>query len=189
MTGRSYLISANQLTVVTPGGYSFAEFRDVNAMGWILGNAGHSVEPYSRAFVLVPDPCSGDFDLDSVVNSADLGVLLGAWGGCSGTGYCQGDLDFSGAVDSADMGILLGQWGDCGYAEATQLACLASACASPPSESKLIAGNESLDAGVQYVGFASVAQLIEWLDSANELDAIVVGELLESVIESIGGNS
>ncbi|MFO0829821.1 MAG: dockerin type I repeat-containing protein [Phycisphaerales bacterium] len=49
----------------------------------------------------------GDLDGDGVVNSIDLGLLLGAWGRCAS---CAADLDGDGVVGSADLAILLGAW-------------------------------------------------------------------------------
>ena len=49
---------------------------------------------------------SPDLNADGIVNGADLGVLLGHWGG-SGVGDINGD----GVVNGADLGILLGHWG------------------------------------------------------------------------------
>lgn len=50
------------------------------------------------------------FDLndDGVVNGADLGLLLGAWGPCGAV--CPADFDCDGDVDGADLGQLLGAW-------------------------------------------------------------------------------
>lgn len=53
-------------------------------------------------------PTPGDLTLDGSVNSADLAILLGAWGPCSG---CIADIDGSGQVDANDLAILLGHWG------------------------------------------------------------------------------
>ncbi len=50
----------------------------------------------------------GDLDCDGDVDGADLGVMLGAWGSCSG---CAADIDNSGVVDGADLGSLLSNWG------------------------------------------------------------------------------
>lgn len=47
-----------------------------------------------------------DLNGDGVVDGADLGLLLGAWGQPGGTA----DLDDSGLVDGADLGLLLGSW-------------------------------------------------------------------------------
>lgn len=54
-----------------------------------------------------PPPVFGDLNGDGVVNGADLGLLLGAWGSCPG---CPADLNGDGIVDGADLGILLSTW-------------------------------------------------------------------------------
>ncbi len=56
----------------------------------------------------VAAPCVGDFDGNGTVDGADLGVLLGNWGGTGGA-----DLNGDGTVDGADLGVLLGNWGGC----------------------------------------------------------------------------
>ncbi len=55
--------------------------------------------------------CIGDLNVDGVVNGADLAILLGAWGACTG---CPADLNTDGLVNGADLAILLGAWGNCG---------------------------------------------------------------------------
>ena len=47
-----------------------------------------------------------DLNDDGVVDGADLGILLGAWGG----DYPPADLNADGVIDGADLGILLGAW-------------------------------------------------------------------------------
>ncbi|MCA9284170.1 MAG: hypothetical protein KDA22_03075 [Phycisphaerales bacterium] len=56
-----------------------------------------------------PVPCPADLDANDMVDGADLGILLGAWGTKG-----PGDLDGNGTVDGADLGLLLGAWGECG---------------------------------------------------------------------------
>jgi hypothetical protein len=56
----------------------------------------------------IEPPCPGDLSGDATVDGADLGLLLGNWGG-SGTGDLNGDT----VVDGADLGLLLGAWGSC----------------------------------------------------------------------------
>ena len=57
------------------------------------------------------DPsCFADVNEDGVVDGADFGLLLSAWGACAG---CPEDLDGSGTVDGADVGLLLSAWGAC----------------------------------------------------------------------------
>ncbi len=48
-----------------------------------------------------------DLNGDGVVDGADLGILLGAWG----TSDAGADLNHDGTVDGADLGVLLGAWG------------------------------------------------------------------------------
>ena len=59
-----------------------------------------------------PDCCPADLNCDGVVNGADLGLMLGAWGVC-GKGPCIADLNDDGHVNGADLGLLLGGWGVC----------------------------------------------------------------------------
>lgn len=55
------------------------------------------------------DDCRADLNCYSGVGSADLGLLLGAWG----TDLPSYDLDGDGTVGGSDIGILVGQWGVC----------------------------------------------------------------------------
>jgi len=52
-----------------------------------------------------------DLDGDGCIGGDDLGLLLSAWGPCSG---CAADLNGDGVVDGTDLGILLSWWGACG---------------------------------------------------------------------------
>jgi formylglycine-generating enzyme required for sulfatase activity len=54
--------------------------------------------------------CAGDLDGNGVINGADLGSLLNAWGSCS---TCAADLNDDGAVNGADLGTLLANWDAC----------------------------------------------------------------------------
>ncbi len=75
-------------------GYAWGE-----NIGWLnLDDATH----------FVATVCTGDLNADNVIDSADLAILLAAWGG---TG--PADLNSSGTVDSADLAILLAAWGPC----------------------------------------------------------------------------
>jgi len=57
-----------------------------------------------------PGTCFGDVNGDGIVDGADFGLLLSAWGPCSG---CPEDLDGDGAVTGADVGLILSAWGPC----------------------------------------------------------------------------
>ncbi|MFO0873661.1 MAG: FG-GAP-like repeat-containing protein [Phycisphaerales bacterium] len=67
------------------------------------------IDNFQIETVLCPPTCPGDFDASGAVDGADLGVLLGAWGGPS----ASADLNGDGTVDGADLGVLLGAWGMC----------------------------------------------------------------------------
>ncbi|MCA9284867.1 MAG: hypothetical protein KDA22_06625 [Phycisphaerales bacterium] len=53
-----------------------------------------------------PAAVPGDLNGDGIVDGADLGLLLAAWG----TDDAAADLDGSGTVDGADLGLMLGLW-------------------------------------------------------------------------------
>lgn len=65
-------------------------------------------EPEGWVAYLGTSACPPDLTGDGAVDGADLGLLLGNWGGV-GTGDINGD----GTVDGADLGVLLGSWGPC----------------------------------------------------------------------------
>jgi hypothetical protein len=86
--------------------------------GWFVTNYsdanpnGASSTDYAiiRTKVTSSAPCPADLNHDGQVNGGDLGVLLGAWGACSG---CAADLNADGVVNGADLGIMLAAWGAC----------------------------------------------------------------------------
>lgn len=53
--------------------------------------------------------CDADLNGDDMVDGADLGIFLGAWGATRGAA----DLNQDGLVDGNDLGLLLGAWGGC----------------------------------------------------------------------------
>ena len=89
--------------------YFFGNYANGSAAG--EAKPSHLVaEVYGDVVDPAPPPpaCPADLNQDNVVNGADLGLLLGAWG-TSG----PGDLDNDGVVTGADLGLLLGAWGNC----------------------------------------------------------------------------
>jgi hypothetical protein len=72
------------------------------------------VEAFGVVGPNVPPPpaCPADLNLDNVVNGADLGLMLGAWGPCPSS-PCAADLNLDGVVNGADLGLMLGSWGNC----------------------------------------------------------------------------
>jgi len=96
-SGTTYLLSAS---------CGIAEFTPVGDIGFDLewfvfvdGTAGGGQ----------PD-CPGDFNGDGMVDGADFGYILAAWGTCGG---CPEDLNGDGEVNGADVGLVLSVWGAC----------------------------------------------------------------------------
>ena len=78
-----------------------------------LGGSTYHVNTGQKAMTVAAwpslvGPAATDLNNDSVVDGADVGLLLAAWGPCAG---CPADLDGNGVVDGADLGVLLGAWG------------------------------------------------------------------------------
>lgn len=88
-------VIVTRVTVEPAPGGSFHNFRS--------HESGTSLAPT----LLLAFPA--DLQRDCVVDGADLGILLGAWGPCLGV-PCVGDLNDDGVVDGADLGMLLGAW-------------------------------------------------------------------------------
>lgn len=63
---------------------------------------------FTSVFTAAPAGVLGDLNGDGIVDGADLGVLLSAWGACPS---CAADLNGDGVVDGADLGLLLSNWG------------------------------------------------------------------------------
>jgi len=79
---------------------------------WVQAPFGHTFELafQIRGQIIGDEPIVGDLNGDGVVDGADLGILLSAWGECPSTGACPADLNGDGVVDGADLGILLAAW-------------------------------------------------------------------------------
>ena len=80
---------------LTPGSYVISVTRD----DALAISAGATVSWLVDANIL------GDLNNDGLVNGADLGTLLGAWGTPG-----PGDLNGDGIVNGADLGVMLGAW-------------------------------------------------------------------------------
>ncbi|MFG0275025.1 MAG: FG-GAP-like repeat-containing protein [Phycisphaerales bacterium] len=88
--------------LITSGDLDGDGDTDLISIGATGVRAGESaVETFSSA---APRPA--DLNGDGVVDGADLGLLLGAWG----TPGPAADLNEDGTVDGADLGLLLGAW-------------------------------------------------------------------------------
>ncbi len=66
-----------------------------------------------RVYANAVENCVGDLDGDHDVDLSDLGVVLSAYGSCSGdAGYvAAADFDESGCIDLSDLGVTLSAYG------------------------------------------------------------------------------
>lgn len=78
-----------------------------NGVNSVTITADVDLSGVSMTGVYVPDSVFGDLNGDGQVNSADLGLLVAAWGPCKG---CTADLNGDGMVNSADIGLLVAAW-------------------------------------------------------------------------------
>lgn len=93
-----------------PGGSHFAVLRSTsNDTDAHTGPEWENLLPSETGDDIAPSAdCDADFNGDEAVDGADLGLLLGAWGGDS-----LYDLNQDDTIDGADLGLLLGMWGTC----------------------------------------------------------------------------
>ena len=137
--GEAALVTFEGVTTLVAND-ALGEFTDVSA-GGVTGSssyngsftgpngAGEGNLAGARITIIRNDggggPCPGDFNGDGVVNGADFGSLLSAWGKC---GKCPEDLDGDGAVGGSDIGALLAAWGDCPGGGSVGACCLGEDC-------------------------------------------------------------
>jgi hypothetical protein len=101
INGGGHDFISNQVLAPLGGGNNLGEPRTVNFADipsdqfFVVSNGGGG------------NSCPADLNLDGVVDSADLGALLSAWG------TPEADLDGNGDTDSSDLGIVLSGWGEC----------------------------------------------------------------------------
>lgn len=101
-TGTLYSVSAGGVKTQLGTGITLAEDLAIGPCGAVY------VSRRTLGEVLrISSPPSPDINGSEVVDGADLGLLLGAWGSTD----CTADLNQDGIVDGADLGLLLGDWG------------------------------------------------------------------------------
>ncbi len=92
------------LHVVSGGGVN--ECTEIFIQGYVkellLGGGQHMIDCIEAEDIIAFLP--GDLNGDNVVNGADMGILLAAWG------PSQGDVDGDGDTDGGDLGALLANW-------------------------------------------------------------------------------
>ena len=81
---------------------------------WVMGTTdgsvtfcGWNIDDVEIVAILPSDGVFGDLNGDGIVNGADVGLFLAAWGTCDG---CDADFNHDGFVDGADFGQLLIAW-------------------------------------------------------------------------------
>ena len=80
---------------------SLGLFKPVTASSTVT-----SVNVSGKGPIAPPPPANpSDLNDDGLVDGADLGILLGAWGNAAG------DIDGNGTTDGSDLGLLLAAWG------------------------------------------------------------------------------
>lgn len=98
---------------VSNGVFALADFASASsAASLVMGGRFDSVDgqPANR---IAQWTCASaaDLDGDGAVGSADVGLLLSAWGSCEVPADCAADLNGDGSVDGLDLALLLGQVG------------------------------------------------------------------------------
>ncbi len=85
---------------------------------WTLRVHGAAVNQETQGFAVVisgavadaiADPCAADLDGSGEIDSADLAIMIAAWG----SNDPVANIDGVGAVGQSDLAILLASWGDC----------------------------------------------------------------------------
>ena len=100
---KTYTIPVDQGDVITRVEYviAFHQYDNYDPGSVFFTNA--------FAEVTCPSSCIGDVNQDGQVDSADMGLLIAAWG----TDDASADFNDDMLVDGADLANILGYWGDC----------------------------------------------------------------------------
>ena len=128
---------------------------------------------------------SGDFR----VNATDLGLLLGGWGTSDPCVADGADVDGIAPIDATDLAILLGDWSSTAIQLSTPCAgtgCPDSRFASAAAEGLAIPSEPDIAVGA--LGFASLDEFLEWLDSADDSEVFGAALLLQGALTAEGGD-
>ena len=115
----SYNIATNSSTTTS----TWSDLKTINARDfvsatsqmrfkWVASDNGTDnvmeagVDSVTVSSVTCLGAVQGDLNGDRLVNSEDLGILLGNFGDCT-TSPCLGDFNFDGVVNSQDTGTML----------------------------------------------------------------------------------
>ncbi len=101
--------TGNQWVTFTLNFVATGAATQITVHGTSSGSGGQYVGLDNVSVVPMSVPCPADLNGSSIVDGADLGQLLAAWGSANPSA----DLNGSGLVDGADLGQLLAAWGPC----------------------------------------------------------------------------
>lgn len=93
----------------SPRGARSGDFNGDGARDVAVVNSQGEVGILYGEAVITPGQCAGDVDRSGSVGSADINMVLGAFG-CSG-GSCPGDANGDGDTDSLDLNVVLAAFG------------------------------------------------------------------------------
>ena len=99
-------VAGSQFTVLSAllitGSFDSVVSCNPGSLVYALGSVKYTFSGYRSSGI------AGDLNGNGTVNGVDLGILLAAWGSCSGC--CNPDLNHDSSVDGVDLGILLANW-------------------------------------------------------------------------------
>ncbi|MFO0874525.1 MAG: hypothetical protein U0575_11220 [Phycisphaerales bacterium] len=127
-----------------------------------------SLLPAAPATAVGICPCVTDLNVDGKTDGADLGLLLGAWGGAG-----DADFDGSGAVDGADLGVLLAAWGPCAPPPNDECGNAIALSGQDVVQAFCSAGATTSDVGVLNCGQASTIRQDIWYTYVAQGEGIV----------------
>ena len=105
------LTSVRQIAAGYSHTVALTTFTDCNTNGqrdsYELGK-GWAADTNANGRIDTCDQADGDMDLNGIVDTADIALLLLDFGDCAG---CPADFDGNGVVDNADIALLLLNFG------------------------------------------------------------------------------
>lgn len=108
-TASTPVLACNDEGLSCSAGTSRVTFPVTAGETYLVRLGGASGGGSGSLFVNCTQSCTGDFNVDGVVDGNDLGQLLSSWGAAGG----PTDLDQDGITDGNDLGQLLARWGSC----------------------------------------------------------------------------
>ena len=111
VTLRSFIDATNNGATGTYAGFPLTQDLVAGQTYYLCAGSFSSTTNITGTFTIDGPPmsqCPADLNGDTTVDSQDLAILLGNWGGAG-----VGDINGDGTVDSQDLAVMLGAWGPC----------------------------------------------------------------------------